>query len=58
MPLYRLTFKDKDGRTWELEVQAPNFPAALEAQPDIFYLIRIERVNRINGQVMKGSYKE
>lgn len=56
--MYRLTFKDKDGRTWELEVEAPNFPAALKCQENIFYLIRIERINRLTRSVMAGTYKE
>jgi hypothetical protein len=56
--LYRLTFKRGDGRTWELEVVAANFPASLQCRTDIFYLIRIERINRITGNVVSGTYKE
>ena len=56
--MYRLTFKGGDGRIWELEVEAPNFPAALQCRTDIFHLIRIERINRITRNVMAGTYKE
>lgn len=58
MPLYRLTFKGDDGQTSAVEFKAANFPAALQRKVDIFHLIRIERINRINGKVMAGTYKE
>lgn len=58
MPLYRLTFKGDDGETTQIEILATNFPASFQCQRDIFHLIRIERINRINGQVMVGTYKE
>jgi hypothetical protein len=49
--LYRLTFEDEDGKTSECELEAPNLPAALQSQTDISQLIKIERINRIAGEV-------
>ena len=40
------------------DLKARNFAEVLLLQADIFHLIRIERINRINGRVMKGTYKE
>jgi hypothetical protein len=58
MPLYRLTFKTKDSQISQVEFKASNFPEVVRLQVDIFDLVRIERINRINGQVMKGTGQE
>jgi hypothetical protein len=58
MPLYRLTFKHKDGKTSEFELEAPNLPTGLQCQADISHLIKIERISRITGEVMGGIYDE
>jgi hypothetical protein len=54
--LYRLTFKRKDGKTFQVELTLQKITEILDRQADLTQLIKIERINRITGNVMGGMY--
>ena len=58
MPLYRLTFGDKNRKKLELEVIASSMQAAIERQGDNMELIQIERLDDESGEVIGGFYTE
>jgi hypothetical protein len=57
MPLYRLTFKRKDGEVSKF-VQVPNVLAIFECPRAVLKLIKIERINRVTMKAMRGIYDE
>jgi hypothetical protein len=58
MPLYRLTFGDKNRKKLGLEVIASSMQAAIERQGDNMELIQIERLDDESGEVIGGFYTE
>jgi len=58
MPLYRLTFGDKNRKKLELEVIASSMQAAIERQGDNMELIQIERLDDESGEVIGAFYTE
>jgi hypothetical protein len=58
MPLYRLTFRDKNRKKLELEVIASSMQAAIERQGDNMELIQIERLDDESGEVIGAFYTE
>ena len=57
MPLYRLTFKTKDGEVSKF-VQVPNVPAIFERRRAVLKLIKIERINRVTMKAVTGIYDQ
>jgi hypothetical protein len=58
MPLYRLTFRDKNQKKLGLEVIASSMQAAIQRQGDTTELIQIERLDDESGEVIGGFYTE
>jgi hypothetical protein len=58
MPLYRLTFRDKNRKKLELEVIASRMQAAIQRQGNTTELIQIERLDDESGEVVGGFYTE
>jgi hypothetical protein len=58
MPLYRLTFRDKNRKKLELEVIASSMQAAIQRQGNTTELIQIERLDDESGEVVGGFYTE
>ena len=58
MPLYRLTFEDKDGKISKFLLQVPNVLAVFQCQEGLSELIKIERINRVSMKARTGIYDQ
>jgi hypothetical protein len=54
--LYRITVRDREGRTSSRETRAASLYLAVQAQDEQFEIVKVERIHPITGKVLGGFY--
>ena len=54
--LYRITVRDREGRTSSRETRAASLYLAVQGQDEQFELVKVERIHPITGKVLGGFY--
>jgi hypothetical protein len=54
--LYRITVRDREGRTSSRETRAASLYLAVQGHDEQFELVKVERIHPITGKVLGGFY--
>ena len=54
--LYRITVRDREGKTTSRETRAASLYLAVQSQDEQFELVKVERIHPITGKVLGGFY--
>jgi hypothetical protein len=58
MNLYRITFRDEDGKMSDRQTEAESLHLAVKRPDELFEVVKIERIHPTTGEVLGGYYNE